>query len=83
VLSASVKLGERRVDRTSSCRAECEVGDRLALEQDRLSGELPHTIEFGLAQFVGRLRGNVGGICHGQRGKSQLASDPGRRWRAK
>ena len=44
-----------------------EVGDRLAREQDRLTGELPHPIEVGLAQLVSRARGNVSGISHWQR----------------
>ena len=43
-----------------------EVGDRLALEQDRLTGELPHPIEVGLAQLARGSRGNVGGIGHGK-----------------
>ena len=63
-LGAGVELGERGVDRPPARGAGREVGDRLALEQDRLAGELPHPIEVGLAQLARRARGNVGGVGH-------------------
>ena len=67
-LGAGLELLERRVDRPPARRPRGQVGDRLALEQDRLTGELPHPIEVGLAQLARRACGNVGGIGHGEKG---------------
>jgi hypothetical protein len=65
-LAVGVELRERVIDGHTPRRARRQVGDRLALEQDRLSGELPHPVEVGLAQFAYRSRGNVSGISHGK-----------------
>ena len=51
-LGAAVELGERGVDRLAPGGARGEVVDRLALEQDRLAGELAHPLEVGLAQLA-------------------------------
>jgi hypothetical protein len=57
-------LRQRSVDRAAPRGARGEVGDGLALEQDRLAGELAHPIEVGLAQLARRLGGNVSGVGH-------------------
>ena len=74
VLGAALELGERGVDGASPGGARRQVGDRLALEQDRLTGELPHSIEVGLGQLARRACGNVSGIGHWQGNKRPRAS---------
>ena len=79
-LGAGLELGEGVVDRPPARRAGSEVGDRLALEQDRLAGEIANPVEVRFAERVGRARGNVSGIGHKTKGAGPARSpiDPGR-----
>jgi hypothetical protein len=63
-LGATLELGQRIVDGPAAGGPRLEVGDRLVLEQDGLSGELPDSVEVGLAQLAGCASGNVSGIGH-------------------
>ncbi len=83
-VGAGVELLERCIHGAAASGPRRQVGARLALEQDRLTGELPHPVEVGLAQLDSRASGNVGGIGHGKRGNRPRArADPGCGQRAK
>ena len=67
-LGAVADLRESRLNRAQAGGARDEVGESLAFEQDRLTGEIPHLIEFSFAQLAGRFRSNVSVIGHGKGG---------------
>ena len=57
-------LRQGGVERQAASGAGVEVGELLALEQDRLTRELLDAFEVGAAGRVGRRCGKCGVICH-------------------
>ena len=64
LLGAGVELGDGRPQPEHAYAVRGEVGELLALEQDRLAGEGLRPLQVGFSGSACRASGNVGGVGH-------------------